>query len=77
METSLSSIRGNEEQRSFKQDEIRRARQCRKGQGTYSKEDWQATASAMNVPGRALWRGTAAHVGHDDKNARHHADVMT
>jgi hypothetical protein len=40
METSASSITIGKKEKAFLQDEVRRARQCAKGQGNYSSDDW-------------------------------------
>lgn len=49
METSASSIGLGKDARTFLEDEIRRARQCRKGQGNYSAEDWQISKEARDA----------------------------
>ncbi len=41
METSASSITIGKKEKAFLQDEVRRARQCAKGQGNYSSDDWK------------------------------------
>ncbi len=57
METRASSITLAPEAKAFMQDEIRRARQCRKGQGRYSAADWEisrrAQAAQSNLSGAA------------------------
>jgi hypothetical protein len=47
MEVKGSSITLQDAERDFLNDEIRRARQCRKGQGNYSAADWQASREAQ------------------------------
>ena len=47
-ETKLSSITLGKKEREFLDDEIRRARQCRKGQGNYAAEDWQVSRDAQD-----------------------------
>jgi hypothetical protein len=47
MEVKASSITLQARERDFLNDEIRRARQCRKGQGHYSAADWQASREAQ------------------------------
>lgn len=49
METRASSISLSREAKTFMQDEIRRARQCRKGQGRYSAADWAISRDAQNA----------------------------
>jgi len=49
METRSSSISLSREAKSFMQDEIRRARQCRKGQGRYSAADWDVSRAAQDA----------------------------
>lgn len=57
METRLSSISYEREEKDFLGDEVRRARQCRKGQGRYTAEDWdisrQAQSAQSNLSGAA------------------------
>lgn len=63
METRASSTSLGEKERAFMQDEIRRARQCRKGQGRYSAADWaisrEAQAAQSNLSGAAEARRRA------------------
>lgn len=47
METTASSITLAPEAKRFVQDEIRRARQCQKGQGRYSAADWAISRDAV------------------------------
>lgn len=47
METRASSISLNPEAKAFMQDEVRRARQCRKGQGRYAAADWEISRQAQ------------------------------
>lgn len=71
METSASSIRLDADAKGFIQDEIRRARQCRKGQGRYSAADWtvsqQAVAAQSSLSGApdARRRAEAMHSAAD------------
>ncbi|MCV2352714.1 hypothetical protein LNV09_00915 [Paucibacter sp. B2R-40] len=55
METRAGSISLSPEAKAFMQDEVRRARQCRKGQGRYIAADWeisrQAQAAQSNLSG--------------------------
>jgi hypothetical protein len=47
METRASSISLGAEAKAFMQDEVRRARQCRKGQGRYGAADWEISRQAQ------------------------------
>lgn len=49
METKASSISLSTEAKRFVQDEIRRARQCQKGQGRYSAADWNVSKQAVDA----------------------------
>ncbi|OWQ84368.1 hypothetical protein CDN99_24035 [Roseateles aquatilis] len=49
METRASSISLSREAKSFMQDEIRRARQCQKGQGRYTAADWKISRDAQDA----------------------------
>jgi hypothetical protein len=49
METKASSISLSPEAKRFVQDEIRRARQCQKGQGKYSAADWTVSKQAVDA----------------------------
>lgn len=49
METKASSISLSPEAKRFVQDEIRRARQCQKGQGSYSAADWNVSKQAVDA----------------------------
>ena len=66
METKASSITLAKREKEFLADEIRRARQCRKGQGTYSSEDWRVSREAQdaqnNLSGRQAARERAEGV---------------
>lgn len=57
METRASSTTMGEKEVAFMRDEIRRARQCRKGQGRYTAADWaisrEAQAAQSNLRGAA------------------------
>lgn len=57
METRASSTTLGEKEVAFMRDEIRRARQCRKGQGRYTAADWaisrEAQAAQSNLRGAA------------------------
>ena len=48
METKASSMTLGKKEKAFMDDEIRRARQCRKGQGNYAAEDWQVSREAQD-----------------------------
>ncbi|MCV2371170.1 hypothetical protein [Roseateles oligotrophus] len=47
METRASSISLSPEAKAFMQDEVRRARQCSKGQGRYAAADWDISRQAQ------------------------------
>jgi hypothetical protein len=47
METRAGSISLAPEAKTFMQDEVRRARQCRKGQGRYAAADWDISRQAQ------------------------------
>lgn len=49
METQASSTSLSPKASSFLQDEIRRVRQCRKGQGRYTAEDWRISQAARDA----------------------------
>lgn len=49
METSAGSITIGKKEKEFLQDEVRRARQCAKGQGNYSSEDWKQLKETSNA----------------------------
>jgi len=49
METKASSISLSPEAKRFVQDEIRRARQCQKGQGKYNAADWSISKQAVDA----------------------------
>lgn len=49
METKASSISLSPEAKRFVQDEIRRARQCQKGQGKYNAADWNISKQAVDA----------------------------
>jgi hypothetical protein len=49
METRANSTSLGDKERAFMQDEIRRVRQCRKGQGRYTAEDWALSREAQNA----------------------------
>ncbi len=58
IETQASSSSIGDAQRNFLNDEMRRARQCQKGQGRYTAKDWQVSKDAReaqnnNAGGRA------------------------
>lgn len=56
LETRASSITLGKKEREFLQDEIRRSRQCQKGQGSYTADDWRisrdASAKQSNISQR-------------------------
>ena len=68
METQASSRTLGEPELRFLQDEIRRALQCRKGQGRYSAEDWRVSREARDAQNRADARDRLA--------ARRRAEAM-
>jgi len=84
METRGNSTTLGDDERQFLQDEVRRAWQCRKGQGRYTDADWgisrQAQAAQTNLSGRdrrdARLRAEAMHSAADpdegDRIARRH-----
>lgn len=47
METRANSRSLGDAEKAFMQDEIRRVRQCRKGQGRYTAEDWRISRDAQ------------------------------
>lgn len=49
METRANSTTLGDAERQFMQDEVRRARQCRSGQGTYTEADWDISREAQAV----------------------------
>ena len=49
METRANSTSLGDRERAFMQDEIRRVRQCRKGQGRYTAEDWALSRQAQEA----------------------------
>ena len=49
METKANSIALSPEAKRFVQDEIRRARQCQKGQGNYTAADWSISKQAVDA----------------------------
>ena len=49
METKASSFSLSTEAKRFVQDEIRRARQCQKGQGRYNAADWNISKQALDA----------------------------
>ena len=59
LETKASSITLGRREKSFLDDELRRARQCRKGQGSYSAEDWQTSRDAQNAQNNLTGREAA------------------
>jgi len=68
METRANSTTLGDAERQFMQDEVRRARQCRAGQGTYTDADWdisrqsQAAQSQLSERARADARVRAESV---------------
>lgn len=66
LETKASSITLSPEAKRFVQDEIRRIRQCRKGQGRYSAADWAISKQAVEAQ--------SSHTGGPD--ARRRAEAM-
>ena len=59
METKASSITLGRREKSFLDDELRRARQCRKGQGNYQAADWQTSRDAQNAQSNLTARDAA------------------
>ena len=63
METQANSRFMGPDEKAFLFDEIRRARQCSKGQGRYTAEDWRLSRAAQqaqaNMSGRAEARARA------------------
>ncbi|WP_431263348.1 DUF4124 domain-containing protein [Roseateles chitinivorans] len=49
METKANSISLSADAKRFVQDEIRRARQCQKGQGNYNASDWNVSKQAVDA----------------------------
>ncbi|RZI58633.1 MAG: DUF4124 domain-containing protein [Rubrivivax sp.] len=80
METKVSSISLSPDAKRFVQDEIRRARQCQKGQGSYSASDWNVSKQAVDAQSsltggadarrRAEAMHSAANVSEGDRIAR-------
>jgi hypothetical protein len=71
MQTRASSISLSREAKAFMQDEVRRALQCRKGQGSYTAADWavsrdaQAAQSGIDGGADARRRAEAMHSAAD------------
>lgn len=63
METSAGSITLGPKEKRFVQDEVRRARQCARGQGNYNQDDWkqiqQAQREQSSINGGAAARAHA------------------
>lgn len=66
MATQASSFTLGQRERAFLEEEIRRAHQCRRGQGNYTEQDWKASKEARDAQGQVLRRDRAA--------ARRHAE---
>ena len=47
MQVSAGSATRDKKDKQIRRDEIRRAQQCRNGEGNYSAEDWKASESAI------------------------------
>lgn len=66
METSAGSITLGPKERRFLQDEVRRARQCARGQGNYNQDDWkqiqQAQREQNSINGGAAARARAESI---------------
>jgi hypothetical protein len=60
IETQASSRTLGEPELRFLQDELRRALQCRKGQGRYTSEDWRISREARDAQSRSDARDRAA-----------------
>lgn len=56
MEVSARSATRSKKEIDFLQDEIRRARQCRKGQGNYTEDDWRISRDAQAAQGSVIHR---------------------
>lgn len=56
MEVSANSATRSKKDNEFRQEEIRRARQCRAGQGNYTAEDWRISQQAQNDQSSVLDR---------------------
>lgn len=59
LETSAGSVTIDKKKRDFLQDEVRRARQCTKGQGSYSQDDWKKIKESHRAQ-NSLGGGAAA-----------------
>lgn len=63
LETSAGSVTIDKKKREFLQDEVRRARQCTKGQGSYNQNDWknikEAHRAQNSLTGSAAARARA------------------
>ena len=59
IETKMSSITLGKREKAFLDDEIRRARQCRKGEGNYSGDDWRLSREARDNQNNLTQRETA------------------
>ena len=59
IESKARSITLSAQERRFLHDEVRRARQCRKGQGDYTEADWQISREAQDDQG-SLDQGRSA-----------------
>ncbi|WP_431261051.1 DUF4124 domain-containing protein [Roseateles chitinivorans] len=80
METKANSISLSADAKRFVQDEIRRARQCQKGQGNYNASDWNVSKQAVDAQSsltggadarrRAEAMHSAANAGEGDRIAR-------
>jgi hypothetical protein len=68
METRGGSTTLGDEERKFLQDEVRRAWQCRKGQGRYTDADWAISRQAQARQTNTGWR--------DRRDARLRAEAM-
>ncbi|WP_422015463.1 hypothetical protein [Roseateles sp.] len=68
METSAGSTTLGDAERQFLQDEVRRAWQCRKGQGRYDDADWAVSRQAQAAQSRISDR--------ERRNARERAEAM-
>lgn len=68
METRASSTSLGDAERQFMQDEVRRAWQCRKGQGRYTEADWAISRQAQAAQSNSSER--------DRRDARQRAEAM-
>lgn len=68
MEVSANSATRDKKDKAFRRDEIRRAQQCRSGEGNYTKDDWRASEEAQTDQGSVIDRKR--------KDAKERAEAM-